>query len=99
MDALKYLAGYPEHVLARVRTLVEQDRLGAMLADKYDQSHAVRTDGQLHAYVQALKARHLRKSAPLGKVVYDSKLQVMKHALGTHTTRYRVQGDRLKASR
>ena len=99
MDALKYLAGYPEHVLARVRALVEQDRLGAMLADRYGQPHAVRTDGQLHEYVQALKARHLRKSAPLGKVLYDSKLQVMKQALGTHTTSYRVQGDRLKASR
>jgi predicted metal-dependent hydrolase len=36
---------------------------------------------------------------PLGKVVYDSKLQVMKHALGTHTAISRVQGDRLKASR
>src|SRR5204863_2147665 len=56
-------------------------------------------DGQLHDYVQALKDRHLRKSVPLGKVIYDSKLQVMKHALGTHTAVSRVQGDRLKASR
>jgi predicted metal-dependent hydrolase len=35
----------------------------------------------------------------LGKVVYDSKLQVLKHALGTHTTVSRVQGSRLKVSR
>ena len=31
--------------------------------------------------------------------MYDSKLHVMKHALGTHTTISRVQGGRLKASR
>jgi predicted metal-dependent hydrolase len=99
MEALKYLAGYPQHLQARVRELIEQGRLGAMLADKYAQPHAVRSDGQLYDYVQALKDRHLRKSVPLGKVIYDSKLQVMKHALGTHTAISRVQGDRLKASR
>ena len=99
MEALKYLAGYPQHVQARVHELIEQGRLGALLRDKYGQTHAVRSDGQLHNYVQALKDRHLRKSVPLGKVIYDSKLQVMKHALGTHTAISRVQGDRLKASR
>ena len=99
MEALKYLAGYPQHVQARVHELIGQGRLGALLADRYGQTHAVRSDGQLHHYVQALKDRHLRKSVPLGKVIYDSKLQVLKHALGTHTAISRVQGDRLKASR
>jgi len=99
MQALKYLAGYPPHLQTRVRELIEQDRLGAILADKYAQPHGVRSDGQLYDYVQALKEQHLRRSVPLGKVVYDSKLQVMKHALGTHTAISRVQGSRLKASR
>src|SRR5207342_3021122 len=76
MDPLKYLVGYPPHVLARVQALIEQGQLGKVLED-----------------------RHLRKAVPLGKVRYDSKLQVMKHALGTHTTISRVQGDRLKTSR
>ena len=99
MDPLKYLVGYPPHVLARVNALIEQGRLGEVLNDRYDQSHAVRTDGQLYDYVQDLKARHLRTSAPLGTVRYDGKLQVVKHALGTHTTISRVQGSKLKASR
>ena len=95
----KYLAGYPPHVLARVQALIGQGRLGPMLEDKYGQRHDVRSDGQLYDYVQALKDRHLRKSVPLGKVLYDAKLQVMKHALGTHTSISRVQGGGLKASR
>ncbi|QSX78053.1 M48 metallopeptidase family protein [Agrilutibacter solisilvae] len=99
MQPLKYLAGYPPHVLARVHALIEEGRLGAMLNERYGQLHAVRNDAQLYDYVQALKDRHLRKSVPLGKVLYDGKLQVMKHALGTHTSISRVQGDRLKASR
>ena len=99
MLPLKYLVGYPEHLQARVRELIEADRLGKMLADKYADRHAVRNDGQLYEYVQELKARHLRKAAPLGKVVYDSKLQVVKDALGMHTAISRAHGGRLKASR
>jgi predicted metal-dependent hydrolase len=99
MQPLKYLAGYPQPIQARVLELIAQGRLGAMLVDKYRESNTVRSDSQLYDYVQALKERHMRKSVPLGKVAYDGKLQVMKHALGTHTTISRVQGGRLKASR
>ena len=99
MAPLKYFAGYPPHVLARVQELLAAGRLGTVLLDKYSQSHAVRNDSQLYDYAQALKERHMRKAVPLGKVVYDSKLQVMKHALGTHTAISRVQGGKLKASR
>ena len=99
METFKYLGGYPPHVLEQVRALIGQGRLGTMLEDKYGQGHAVRNDGQLYDYVQELKDRHLRQSVPLGKVVYDGKLQVMKHALGTHTAISRVHGGRLKASR
>lgn len=99
MQPLKYLAGYPEHLQTQIRGLLEQDKLGQMLRNKYDQPNTVRNDRQLYDYVQELKERHLRKSVPLGKVLYDSKLQVMKHALGTHTTISRVHGGKLKSSR
>lgn len=99
MQPLKYLAGYPEHLQAQVRTLMEQDRLGTILREKYGNAHAVRSDRQLYDYTLAMKERYLRKAAPLDKVIYDNKLHVVKHALGTHTTVSRVQGSRLKASR
>ncbi len=96
---LRYLGSYPEHLQSQVRTLIEQDRLGAILREKYGQAHAVRNDRQLYEYTLELKDRFLRKAAPLDKVIYDNKLHVVKHALGTHTTVSRVQGSRLKASR
>lgn len=99
MKPLKYLVGYPQEVQARVHELLAQDQLGTMLLDKYREPHPVRNDSQLYDYVQSLKEQHMRKSVPLGKVIYDSKLQVMKHALGTHTAISRVQGSKLKASR
>jgi hypothetical protein len=97
MKPLKYLVVYPEPLLARVRDLIEGDRLGALLADKYPHRHAIRNDGQLYECVQALKAKHLRQSQPLAKPVYDGKLQVVQHALGTHTAVSRQHGGQLKA--
>jgi predicted metal-dependent hydrolase len=99
MAPLKYLAGYPEPLQQRVRALLAQGGLGPLLAGKYPQPHAVRSDGQLYDYVQAMKDRHLRKSPPLARVAWDGRLQAARHALGTHTTISRVQGSRLKASR
>ena len=99
MQTLKYLAGYPEDIQARVRSLIDQDRLGKILGDKYGKAHTVRNDRQLYDYTVQMKDRYLRKAEPLSKVIYDNKLQVVKHALGTHTTVSRVQGSKLKASR
>lgn len=99
MHVLKYLAGYSEHLQTRVRELIDTGRLGSMLAERYGERHAVRNHGQLYDYVEALKDRHLRKSVPLAKVVYDGRLQVVQHALGTHTAISRAHGGRLKASR
>ncbi len=96
---LKYLAGYPADVLAQVQDLLGDGQLGSLLLKKYRCAHTIRTDKALYDYVQELKADKLRGSEPLSKVAFDSKLQVMAHALGTHTTVSRVQGSRLKAKR
>ena len=45
------------------------------------------------------EAPELRGAEPLSKVLFDNKLQVVAHALGTHTAISRVQGGRLKAKR
>lgn len=99
MQTLKYLAGYPDHVQERVRTLLAEDRIAPMLRERYGEANTIRNDRQLYEYVVAMKERHLRQAVPLHKVAYDRRLQVMKHALGMHTSVSRVQGQRLKASR
>jgi predicted metal-dependent hydrolase len=96
---LKYLAGYPDNLRAQVQQLLDQGRLGEVLLTKYPQGHGVRTDKALYDYVMALKSDFLRSSEPLSKVAFDSKLHVIAHALGTHTTVSRVQGNKLKAKR
>ena len=96
---LKYLDGYDETVQARVRELIAKDCLTEYVHSRYRETHEVRNDKALQQLASELKNRFLRNTAPLSKVIYDSKLQVLSHALGTHTKVSRVQGNRLKASR
>lgn len=96
---LKYIAGYPQPVQDQVRELLAQDQLGDLLRRKYPTGHGVRTDKALYDYVMEIKGEFLRSSEPLSKVAYDSKLHVIRNALGTHTTVSRVQGSKLKAKR
>lgn len=96
---LKYLQGYSEDTLAQVEQLLLDNRLGEWLQNKYATAHGVRTDKALHDYVQELRLAYLRGAEPLAKVLFDSKLHVVQHALGTHTSISRVQGSRLKSKR
>lgn len=96
---LKYLSGYSPELLAKVTTLIEQGQLRSSLDKRYPEAHGVRTDGALYEYVSDLKSQYMRNAGPLAKVVYDNNLQVIAHALGTHTTVSRVQGGKLKAKR
>ena len=99
MTPLKYLSGYPESLREQVQQLLTQERLGDMLLKKYSHTHGVRTDKALYDYVMALKNDFLRNAEPLSKVAFDNRLQVIAHALGTHTTISRVQGNKLKSKR
>ena len=96
---LPYLRGYPAHTLAQVQALLERGESGAWLRGKYPQAHGLRTDSALYSYVLELKNRHLRGAESVSRVRYDSKLQLVQNALGTHTNVARVQGSRLKAKR
>jgi len=96
---LKYLNAYPESTKKQVRLLVQQNRLAEVLTQRYPQVHGVRTDTALYDYVFELKSEYLRNSPPINKVLFDSKIQVIKHALGMHTSISRVQGNKLKTKR
>lgn len=94
---LPYLRGYPEALCAQVGALASAAQLGTTLLRRYPQAHAVRDDKALYRYAADLRARHLRNAAPVNKVAFDSKIHVMRHALGLHTASSRVQGGRLAA--
>ena len=95
----KYLLGYPPALVAQVQRLIDEERLAAVLLQKYPQPHGIRTDRALYDYVQEIKGDYLRNAGPINKVAFDSRLHVIRNALGTHTSISRVQGGKLKAKR
>ena len=94
MSELPYISGYPEHLVAQVRDLIAQDKLGAVLAKRYPDRHDISNDKALWAFTQDLKNRYMRSAPPLNKVMFDNKIHVLKNA---RTAISRVQGGKLKA--
>jgi predicted metal-dependent hydrolase len=97
MKNLKYLNHYPAKTLAQVQALIEKNKLSEYLLQKYPTVHSIKTDKALFSYVSDLKNSYMKKSAPLSKVLYDGKINVIHNALGTHRFVSRVQGGKLKA--
>ncbi len=94
---LKYINHYPKHLLEQVRGMIEEEKLGSFLLSKYPKKHTLQTDKSLYDFTINLKNSYLKKSPPLSKVLYDGKINIINHALGTHTFISRVQGGKLKA--
>ncbi len=94
---MKYLKGYSQDLQDKVQLLVTRGQLAEVLRQRYPMAHAVRTDKALYDYVVDLKNSYIRNGAPIAKVAFDSKIQVIAHALGQHTTISRVQGNKLKS--
>ena len=98
MKPLKYLLGYPVDLQSQVRKIMDGQGLAAFLRSKYPVAHGIRSDRALYQYVSDLKGKYLRNAESVDKVLFDSKIHVIQHALGLHSAHSRVQGSRLKAS-
>ncbi|MCW8996676.1 MAG: M48 family metallopeptidase [Psychromonas sp.] len=97
MKVLQYVNHYPANVVSQVTSLIEQNKLRDYLQNRYPQKHTISNEKALYNYVQDYKKRYIKQASPISRVSYDPKLQVIKHALGTHTYISRVQGSKLKA--
>ncbi len=99
MTTLKYLSGYAPSLQQQVQALIDQDRLGAWLEQRYppQPQHLIQSDAALYEYTQRLKQEHMRSSGPISKVYFDTRMHVIDNALGQHQFVSRVQGSKLKA--
>ena len=97
MTTLKYIAHYSEKIKTQAGLLITSGRLGNYLEKKYPDLHQIQSDKALYHYVIELKNQYMRKGDPISQVSYNSKLKVLKNALGVHTYQSRVQGSKLKS--
>lgn len=100
MVDLKFLRAYSPTLQNEVQLLISQGKLGTYLTSRYpQQNHDIQTDKALYQFTHALKQSHLKNAPNIDKVCYDSKLDVVHHALGLHTAVSRIQGSKLKAKK
>lgn len=96
-NTLKYIAHYPEHIQTQAALLISTGQLSDYIDKNYPTKHEVQSDKALYQYINEIKNQYMRKSSSLTQVSYNSKLAVLKQALGIHTYQSRVQGSKLKA--
>ena len=100
MVDLKFLRAYSPTLQQEVQHLIAQGKLGTYLDNRYpQQTHTIQTDKALYQFTNQLKQDFLKNAPAIDKVCYDSKLDVIHHALGLHTAVSRVQGSKLKAKK
>ena len=93
----KYLGSYPATVIQQVQSLADNDKLADFLLQRHPVTHSVYNDNDLREYVLTLKNQHMKKSSPLSKIIYDSKIHVVHNALGLHSYVSRKQGSKFKS--
>ncbi|KXJ54173.1 M48 metallopeptidase family protein [Neptuniibacter pectenicola] len=98
MNRLKYISHYPEHIQQQAQSLLDQNKLGALLQAKYPKVHTFQSNKALYEYAIAIKNSYMRKSSPLSKVEYSDKISAL-NALGLHSRISRVHGGKLKAKK
>jgi predicted metal-dependent hydrolase len=96
-NVLPYLAHYATHLQDDIQNLLAQNKLGDWLRTRYPTTHNIANDGELRDYTMSLKNQFMKKTQPLSKVIYDSKIHIVNHALGLHSYVSRVQGGKLKS--
>jgi len=96
-QSLTYLSHYPQHLQDQIQQLINKNQLGDWLRSRYTTVHNINNDKDLREYALEIKNHYMKKTQPLSKVIYDSKIHVVNHALGLHSYVSRVQGGKLKS--
>ncbi|GAB2597505.1 M48 metallopeptidase family protein [Nitrincola alkalisediminis] len=94
---LNYLSCYSPQVQLQALALLDNNKSGVWLQNKYPKVHELVSERALYDYAQAIKNQFMRSSTPISKVVYDDKIHIINNALGLHTYVSRVQGAKLKS--
>lgn len=95
--SLRYIQGYPAHIVEPVSKLIDTGRLIGWFDQRYPTRHDIRSEKALFDYAMAIKNQFMKKTGPISKVVYDAKIHLINNALGLHSVISRNHGGKLKS--
>lgn len=95
--SIRYIQGYPEHVVKQVEQLIDSGKFIAWFSKRYPINHQIKSEQALFNYAIAIKNQYMKKGSPINKVVYDGKIHLINNALGLHSFISRSHGGKLKA--
>jgi predicted metal-dependent hydrolase len=93
---LRYIQGYPDRIIEQIDRLISEKRFVDWFKQKYPDVHTIQSERDLYVYTMDIKQRFMKKTSPLHKVVYDSKIHLIHNALGLHQYVSKVQGSKIK---
>ena len=94
---LHSIQGYPESIVSQVEHLINTGKFIGWFDQRYPDRHQVKSEKALFDYAMAIKNRHIKKSSPVSKVIYDGKIHLINNALGLHSFISRSHGGKLKS--
>ncbi|MGF1711363.1 M48 family metallopeptidase [Vibrio kagoshimensis] len=95
--SLRFIQGYPEHIVTPVSQLIESGRLVAWFEARYPENHTIKSEKAIFDYAIDIKNRYMKKTPPISKVIYDSKIHIINNALGLHSYVAKNHGGKIKS--
>ncbi|MDN3610143.1 M48 family metallopeptidase [Vibrio ostreicida] len=95
-SVLRFIQGYPDHIVKSVNQLLESGRFEDWFQQRYPDTHSIKSEKALFEYAMAIKNNYMKKTAPISKVIYDSKIHPINHALGLHSYVSKVHGGKVR---
>lgn len=81
----KYLRGYSDNIIMSVKKLVDTDKLGLYLKNKYKNVNNCKKDKELYNLAKEIKDKYMKKQKLPEKIFYDNKIELSNQALGLHS--------------
>lgn len=94
---LKYIQGYPDHLVSQIDSMIRSEKFVGWFEQRYPSMHKIKSEQALYSYAMEIKNRYMRKTQPIKKVIYDSKIHLINNALGLHSFVSKNHGGKLKS--
>jgi len=81
----KYLKGYSDTIIKSIEKLIDENKLGLYLKNKYININTFTKDKDLYLLAKEIKDKYIKNEKLPERIFYDNKIELKNQALGLHT--------------